>query len=45
VANRIIELTNGGVIDRVMGFDEYLESEEVAAERDRLCHGHIDLTL
>jgi ATPase subunit of ABC transporter with duplicated ATPase domains len=45
VANRIIELTNNGVIDRVMGFDEYLESEEVAAERDRLCHGHIDLTL
>jgi len=45
VANRIIELTSGGVIDRVMGFDEYLESEEVAAVRDQLCHGHQDLTL
>ena len=45
VANRIIEFTPGGVIDRVMGFDEYLESEEVAAVRDQLCHGHQDLTL
>ena len=45
VANRIIELTSGGIIDRVMGFDEYLESEEVAAVRDQLCHGHQDLTL
>ncbi|ACM18806.1 ABC transporter, ATP-binding protein [Geotalea daltonii FRC-32] len=45
VANRIIELTPCGVIDRVMGFDDYLESAEVAAERDRLYHGHADLTL
>ncbi|GAB7025674.1 ABC-F family ATP-binding cassette domain-containing protein [Geotalea toluenoxydans] len=45
VANRIIELTPGGVIDRVMGFDDYLESAEVAAERDGLYHGHADLTL
>ena len=45
VANRIIEITPGGVIDRVMGFDEYLESEDVARERDELYHGHADLTL
>ncbi len=30
VANRIVELTPAGVIDRMMGFDEYLESLEVA---------------
>ena len=45
VANRIIEITPGGVIDRVMGFDEYLESEDVARERDALYHGHAELTL
>jgi ATPase subunit of ABC transporter with duplicated ATPase domains len=45
VANRIIEITPGGVIDRVMGFEEYLESEDVNRERDELYHGHADLTL
>ncbi|MGD0587098.1 MAG: ATP-binding cassette domain-containing protein, partial [Oryzomonas sp.] len=29
IANRLIEITPGGVIDRVMAFDEYLESEDV----------------
>ena len=33
VANRIVEFTPGGVIDRKMGFDDYLESAEVAAAR------------
>ena len=45
VANRIVEITPGGVIDRVMGFDEYLEDWDVAAERERLYHGHAELTL
>ena len=45
VANRIVEFTPGGVIDRIMGFDEYLESAEVAAARDQLCHGHYELDL
>jgi len=36
VANRIVEITPGGTIDRVMGFDEYLEDGEVAGFRDRL---------
>ena len=45
VANRIIEITPGGVIDRVGAFDEYLESAEVAAERDLLYHGHAELRL
>ena len=26
VANRIVEITPGGVIDRVMGFEEYLKA-------------------
>ena len=45
VANRIIEITPGGVIDRSMGFEEYLESEDVSRERDELYHGHANLSL
>ena len=45
VANRIVEITTGGIIDRVMGFEEYLENAEVAQTRDLLCHGHRDLDL
>jgi ATPase subunit of ABC transporter with duplicated ATPase domains len=45
VANRIIEITPGGVIDRVVAFDEYLESPEVAAVRDELYHGHAEASL
>ena len=33
VVNRIIEITSGGVIDRLMTFDEYIESTEVAETR------------
>ncbi len=45
LANRIVEFTPGGIIDRRMSFDDYLESADVAAERDRLSQGHCDLTL
>jgi ATPase subunit of ABC transporter with duplicated ATPase domains len=45
VANRIIEITPGGVIDRAVAFDEYLESPEVAAVRDELYHCHAEPTL
>jgi ATPase subunit of ABC transporter with duplicated ATPase domains len=36
VVNRIIEITPGGVIDRLMTFDDYIESVEVAKTRDAL---------
>ncbi|MBL7922951.1 MAG: ATP-binding cassette domain-containing protein [Bacteroidia bacterium] len=36
VANRIIELTPGGIIDKRMTYDEYLSDEQVKATRDRL---------
>ena len=45
VASRIIEIAPGGIIDRVMPFDEYLESEEINRERDALYHGHAELTI
>ena len=40
VANRIIEFTPSGVIDRMMQLDDYLASEEVRALRDQHYHGH-----
>lgn len=45
VANRIVELTPGGVIDRVMSFDEYLENDDVKALREELSSGESDLRL
>jgi len=45
VANRIIEITPGGVIDRATGFEEYLENEDVSRERDEMYRGHADLSL
>lgn len=34
IANRIIELTPTGTIDKIMTYDEYLESDEMAAKRE-----------
>ena len=45
VANRIIEFTPGGVIDRVMSFDEYLDSADINKLREELCSGEADLKL
>jgi ATPase subunit of ABC transporter with duplicated ATPase domains len=36
VANRVIELTPNGVIDRLMSFDEYLDDSRVKQMRDEL---------
>src|SRR6056297_2150643 len=40
VANRIVEFTPTGVIDRMMRFDDYLRNEDVRAVRDEHYHGH-----
>jgi ATPase subunit of ABC transporter with duplicated ATPase domains len=45
VANRIIEITPNGIIDRMMSFDDYLEDAEVTAAREALCNGHAELSL
>jgi ATPase subunit of ABC transporter with duplicated ATPase domains len=34
IANRIIEITPNGIIDRRMSYDEYLESDYVASKRE-----------
>ena len=36
VANRIIELTPGGIIDKLMSYDEYINSEVVKQQREDL---------
>jgi len=36
IANRIIELTPKGIIDRQMPYDEYLENEDIAALRKEM---------
>ncbi|MCD4814539.1 ATP-binding cassette domain-containing protein [bacterium] len=45
VANRIIEITPGGLIDQTCTFDEYMENSKVAQMRDELYHQHQDLDL
>ena len=45
VANRIVEITPNGFIDRMMGFDDYLEDAEITATREALCNGHAELSL
>ncbi|MCW9050529.1 MAG: ATP-binding cassette domain-containing protein [Deltaproteobacteria bacterium] len=45
LANRIVELTPGGVIDRVLSFDEYLEDAGISALREKLCQGQVNLNL
>ncbi len=36
VANRIVEITPKGVIDRYMSFDEYLESDAIKELRNKM---------
>jgi ATPase subunit of ABC transporter with duplicated ATPase domains len=41
IANRIIEICPGGVIDRAMSFDDYLQDRKITELRDRYYHGHV----
>ena len=45
VANRIIEFTPGGVIDRTMGFEDYIDSDDVKALRDKMYGVHDGFTI
>ncbi|MFN4763128.1 ABC-F family ATP-binding cassette domain-containing protein [Gillisia sp. Q332] len=36
VANRIVELTPSGVIDRYMTFDEYMDDKKIREQRDKM---------
>lgn len=39
VANRIIELTPNGMIDKLMTYDEYLQDKDVKAQREAMYEG------
>lgn len=41
IANRIIELTPHGILDKLMTFDEYMEDEYIASQRDEMYKGLI----
>jgi ATPase subunit of ABC transporter with duplicated ATPase domains len=41
IANRIVEICPGGVIDRYQSFDDYLSDKQVSALRDQYYHGHV----
>lgn len=45
IANRIIEITPDGVIDRRMTFEEYTENDDIQKLRDKMYHGHNRLVL
>ncbi len=45
IANRIIEITPSGTIDRVTTFDEYIASPDIQRLRDEMYHGHQRLSL
>lgn len=36
VANRVVELTPGGVIDRYMSFDEYMDDKKIREQRNKM---------
>lgn len=40
IANRIIEFTPNGIIDRSMTFDEYMENEDIRTLRDKMYGTH-----
>ena len=39
IANRIVEITPNGIIDRMMSFDDYIKDEQVLALRKQLYEG------
>jgi ATPase subunit of ABC transporter with duplicated ATPase domains len=45
IATRVLELTPGGLIDRVTNFDDYWSDPDIQKLRDSMYHGHIRLNL
>jgi len=45
IANRIIEFTPAGVIDRMMPFDDYMQDDAVSRLRDEMYHSHLRMSL
>ena len=45
IANRVVELTPAGVIDRIMTFDDYMADADVQKLRDKMYKGHLRMNL
>jgi ATPase subunit of ABC transporter with duplicated ATPase domains len=45
IATRVLEITLGGLIDRVAAFDDYWSDPDIQKLRDSMYHGHIRLNL
>lgn len=45
IANRIVEITPAGIIDRVMRFEDYVNDPDIQAMRDELYQQHLELRL
>lgn len=45
IANRIVEITPSGIIDRIMNFDDYMADPDVQKLRDKMYQGHNRINL
>ncbi len=45
IANRIVEFTPAGIIDRVMNFEDYLDNPDITLLREKLHQGYAELSL
>ena len=45
IANRIIEFTPTGIIDKRMKFDDYMESEDIISLRDKMFGRHVGVSI
>lgn len=45
IANRVVEITPFGIIDRIMSFDDYMADADVQKLRDKMYHGHNRMSL
>lgn len=45
IANRIVEITPGGTIDKMMQFDDYIVNEDVKKLRDALYQEHMRISI
>lgn len=45
IANRVVEITPNGVIDKIMNFDDYMADKDIQSLRDKMYHGHNRLSL
>lgn len=45
IANRVVEITPAGIIDRIMSFDDYMSDPDIQKLRDKYYKGHLRMAL